>query len=117
MPLSAEGFWIESSIFGDGSFSQSVFEVYEPPGRDIYATITLSGIDHFPNDGQHFASAYIDSWTFFDADGKRVGVSSSSPGLGRAQNSIALRNCGSLYFVLEVANWTLAVAQISIFTF
>jgi len=113
MPLSVEGFWIAASMFGHGTFSQSYFQFYEPPGQDIYATIALSGIDHFPSDTEHSASAYIARWTVYGPDGKLVAPEPNS--MGPTQNAIGLRNCASLEFELEVSQWVSATAQINIF--
>jgi hypothetical protein len=35
--------------------------------------------------------------------------------MGRTQNAVMVRNCGSLQFNLDVANWVVATAQINIF--
>jgi hypothetical protein len=115
MLLSVEGFWIAASIFGDGTFSQSYFQFYEPPGQDIYATIALSRLDHYPGDADHFVSAYIARWTVYGPDGKLFAPEPNS--MGRAQNAIGLRNCASLEFELEVTHWVTAAAQINIFKF
>lgn len=115
MPLSVEGFWIDAAIYGDGTFSESYFQFYEPPGQDVYATIALSRLDHYPTDAAHFASAYIARWTVYGPDGTLFAPEPNS--MGKAQNAIALRNCASLEFELEVTGWVEAAAQINIFTF
>jgi hypothetical protein len=116
MLKSVDGFWISAQVF-TGDFSNSYFHAFEAPGRNIYATIVLSEVDHFatePDLGRR-ASAYILHWTTFGPDGILVAPSPNS--MGRTQNAVAVRNCGSLEFRLDVSNWVVATAQISIFEF
>jgi hypothetical protein len=116
MLLSVDGFWITAQVF-TGEFSNSYFHVFDRPGKNVYATISLSGLDHFPvePDMQRVASAYISWWTVYDKDGKLLAPSPNS--MGRTQNAVVVRDCGSLEFHLDVANWVVATAQINIFRF
>ena len=116
MLLSVDGFWITAQVF-TGEFSNGYFHVFDLPGQNVYATISLSGVDHFPTepDMERRVSAYIAWWTEYGADGKLFAPSPNS--MGRAQNAVVVRNCGSLEFRLDVANWVVATAQINIFQF
>jgi hypothetical protein len=111
---SVEGFWISARVF-TGEFSNSSFHVFPGPGRDVYATIGLSEVNHFPTepDMERRASAYISWWTEWAPDGELVAPFPNS--MGRTQNAVMVRNCGSLQFNLDVANWVVATAQINIF--
>ncbi len=113
---SVDGFWISAQVF-TGDFSNSYFHSFEAPGRNVYATIVLSEVSHYPTepDMGRRASAYISWWTAYGPDGKLFAPSPNS--MGRTQNAVAVRNCGSLEFRLEVSNWVVATAQISIFQF
>jgi hypothetical protein len=116
MLRSVDGFWISARVF-TGDFSNSYFHAFEAPGRNVYATISLSEVNHFPvePDMERQAVAYIARWTAYGPDGKLF--SPARTDLGRAQNAVAVRNCGSLEFRLDVANWVDAAAQINIFQF
>jgi hypothetical protein len=111
---SVDGFWITAQVF-TGEFSNSYFHVFERPGQNVYATIALSGLDHFATepDMERHASAYIARWVVYDSDGNFVAPFPNS--MGRAQNAVAVRNCGALEFRLDIANWVDAAAQINIF--
>jgi len=116
MLQSVDGFWISARV-NTGDFSNSYFHAFEAPGRDIYATIALSEVLHFATepDMTRRAGAYIARWTAYGPDGKLFAPSVNSA--GRTQNAVAVRNCGSLEFHLDVANWVFAIAQITIFEF
>jgi len=111
-----DGYWISASVY-TGEFSNSYFHSFEAPGRDIYATIALSEVDHYPTepDMARRTSAYIARWTTYGPDGKLFAPSFNST--GRTQNAVVVRNCASLEFRLDVANWVFAIAQITIFEF
>src|SRR5688572_25478337 len=111
-----DGYWISARVF-TGDFSNSYFHVFEAPGQDIYATISLSEVNHDPTepDMRRRASAYIESWTVYGGDGKLTAPFPNSA--GRTQNAVAIRNCGSLLFRLDVSNWVSATAQVNIFQF
>lgn len=111
---SVEGFWISARVF-TGEFSNSSFHFFPEPGRDVYATIALSEVNHFPTepDMERRASAYIFRWTEWGPDGQLNAPFPNS--MGRTQNAVLVRNCGSLQFNLDVANWVVATAQINIF--
>ena len=111
---SVDGYWISAQVFA-GDFSNTYFHVFPEPGRDIYASISLSEVSHYatePDQGRT-ASAYISWWTTYGPDGKLFAPSPNS--MGRTQNAVMLRSCGSLQFNLDVSNWVFATAQISIF--
>lgn len=114
MLKSIDGFWISASVF-TGDFSLSYFHAFPAPGPDIYATISLSEVNHHPTepDMRRRALAYIAHWTSFDLDGKLVAPETRS--MGHTQNAVRVRNCGSLEFHLDVSNWVEATAQINIF--
>lgn len=107
-----EGFWISAQV-RTGDFSNSYFHVFDPPGRDVYATISLSDWQHFPMEPerQRRASAYIERWTQYAPDGRILTPDS----MGLTQNAVLVRNCRSLEFRLLVVNWVSAIAQINIF--
>jgi hypothetical protein len=113
---SVDGYWISARVY-TGDFSNSYFHVFPAPGPDIYASISLSEVRHYPTDPDmdRGASAYIYRWTTYGPDGKLVEPSTNS--MGRTQNAVMLRNCGSLQFNLDVSNWVVATAQINIFQF
>jgi hypothetical protein len=115
MLRSVEGFWIRAEV-NEGNFTNSYFHFFEPPGQNVYATISLSSFDNsFPRSQLAFnAFAYIIRWTTYGSDGKLVGP---FPSMGHAQNAVIVHNCGSLEFGLEVTNNVDAVAQINIFQF
>ena len=114
MLTAVDGYWITSRVF-TGEFSNSYFHVFPAPGVDVYATIGLSEVNHYPTepDMERRASAYISRWTEWGPDGVLVGPTPNS--MGRTQNAVMVRNCGSLQFNLDVANWVVATAQINIF--
>ncbi len=114
MLLSVEGFWMTAQV-NTGEFLKGYLHTFDGPGHNVYATISLSGLDHFATDMPRRASAYIAWWTEYGADGKLFPPYPNS--MGRAQNAVFVRNCGSLYFRLDVANWVVATAQINIFQF
>jgi hypothetical protein len=111
---SVDGFWISAQVF-TGTFSNSYFHTFPAPGQDIYATISLSELNHYPTepDMRRSAAAYISWWTTYGSDGALLPPSSNI--MLRAQNAVMLRNCGSLQFNLDVSNWVVATAQINIF--
>ena len=41
MLRSVDGFWIRAAVY-EGSFTNSYFHFFEPPGQNVYATISLS---------------------------------------------------------------------------
>jgi len=113
---SVDGFWISAQVF-TGDFSNSYFHTFLAPGQNIYATISLSEVNHYatePDLGRR-ASAYISRWTAYGPDGKLFAPNPNS--MGRTQNAVMVRNCGSLQFNLDVSNWVVATAQINIFQF
>lgn len=116
MLLSVDGFWVTAQVF-TGEFSNTYFHVFDRPGQNVYATISLSGLNQFPTepDLQRRASAYIARWTIYDEDGKFSDPFPNS--MGPAQNAVVVRNCATLEFRLDVANWVVATAQINIFQF
>lgn len=109
-----DGYWISARVF-TGEFSNSFFHVFPQPGVDVYATIGLSEVQQFPTEPamERRASAYISRWTEWGPDGVLVAPSTNS--MGRTQNAVMVRNCGSLQFNLDVTNWVVATAQINIF--
>ena len=111
---SVDGFWISARVF-TGEFSNSYFHFFPEPGHDVYATIVLSQVDHYPTEPamERRAAGYISWWTEWGPDGVLVAPSPNS--MGRTQNAVTVRNCGSLQFNLDVANWVVATAQINIF--
>lgn len=116
MLQSVNGFWMSARVL-TGDFSNSYFHVFESPGKNVYATISLSQVNHFPvePDMRRRATAYISWWTTFGPDGEVVGPFPNSA--GTTQNAVAVRNCNSLLFNLDVSNWVEATAQINIFEF
>jgi hypothetical protein len=111
---SVDGYWISAQVF-TGDFSNSYFHAFPAPGRDVYATISLSQVNHYPTepDLARSVSAYISWWTVYDADGKLIPGEPNS--MGVTQNAVMLPRCGSLQFNLDVSNWVVATAQINIF--
>lgn len=116
MLKAVDGFWISAQVF-TGDFSNSYFHFFAAPGKTVYATISLSEVNHYPTepDMRRQASAYISWWTAYGPDGKLFAPSPNS--MGPTQNAVAVRNCGSLQFDLAVSNWVSATAQINIFVF
>ena len=110
---SIDGFWISASVF-TGDFSNSYFHAFPAPGQDVYATISLSEVNHYPTEPDllRTAAAYISWWTVYGPEGKLVAPSLNS--MGRMQNAVMVRNCGTLQFNLDVSNWVQATAQINI---
>jgi hypothetical protein len=113
---SVDGFWLSAAVF-TGDFSNTYWHDFAKPGKNVYATISLSQVNHFPvePDLRRRASAYISWWTAYSPDGKVIGPSFISA--GATLNAIAVRNCNSLLFTLDVSNWVEATAQINIFEF
>ncbi len=116
MLKSVDGFWISAQVY-TGDFSNSYFHFLEAPGQNVYATISLSEVNHYPTepDMRRQASAYISWWTAYGSDGKLFAPHPNS--MGRTQNAVMVRNCASLQFNLDVSNWVVATAQINIFQF
>ena len=116
MLRSVDGFWLSARVF-TGDFSNSYFHAFEAPGKNVYATISLSQVNQFPVDPdmRRRTSAYIARWTTYDPNGNIVAPSPNSAGI--TQNAVAVRNCSSLMFHLDVSNWVDATAQINIFEF
>jgi hypothetical protein len=116
MVRSVDGFWISAEVF-IGDFSNSYYQFFDPPGPDVYATISLSQLNHSPTepDLERRASAFIEEWVTYDADGKLVGPDPNSTGAN--QNAVYVRNCAAIGFRLDVSNWVSAIAQINIFQF
>jgi hypothetical protein len=115
MLLSVDGFWITAQVF-TGEFSNTYFHVFDRPGKSVYATISLSSLDHFSVEpGMRRASAYIARWTVYGPDGEFIAPFPNSMGL--TQNAVVVRDCATLEFRLDVANWVVATAQINIFQF
>lgn len=113
MLQSVEGFWISASVY-TGAFSNSYFHFVGSPGQNVYATISLSGVDHHPGPAmEREANAYIVRWTTWGPDGALVAPFPNS--MGRTQNAVAIRDCASIEFRLDVKNWVDATAQINIF--
>jgi hypothetical protein len=113
---SVDGFWISARVF-TGDFSNSYLHVFEAPGKNVYATISLSEVNQLPIDPdmRRGATAYISWWTAYGPDGKWFAPFPNST--GHTQNAVAVCNCGSLEFRLDVSNWVDATAQINIFQF
>lgn len=116
MVRSVEGLWISAEVF-TGEFSNSCYQFFDPPGPDVYATISLSQLYHSPTepDLERRASAFIEEWVTYDADGKFVAPDPNST--GHNQNAVFVRNCGAIGFRLDVSNWISAIAQINIIQF
>ena len=119
MLRSVDGFWITAVAFGKGAFTNSSYHFFDPPGLDVYATISLSGITNLsPRDEPRgSAFAYITRWVAYGSDGKLSGLSGPAGNAGHEQNAAVIRNCGYLEFALAVENHVEAAAQINIFRF
>ncbi len=111
---SVDGYWLSAQVF-TGDFSNSYFHVFERPGVDVYASIALSEVSHYPTepDMRRRACAYISWWTTYGPDGVFVAPNPNSS--GPTQNAVLVRGCASLQFNLDVSNWVFATAQINIF--
>jgi hypothetical protein len=114
MLQSVEGYWLNARVL-TGEYAQNHFHVFPFPGRAVYATIALSGVNHFPTepDLRRRAQAYIARWTVYDEVGNIVAPEPNS--MGEHQNAAYVERCATLEFVLEVANWVDATAQVNIF--
>ena len=118
MLKSIDGFWISAQVFS-GSFSNSYFHIFPSSGHNVYATISLSEVTHYPTepDLERSAAAYISWWTSYGLDGKQNAPSPEPKPTERTRNAVVVRDCGSLQFNLDVSNWVAATAQINIFEF
>src|ERR1700687_5871991 len=116
MLQSVDGFWMSPRGF-TGAFSNSYFHFIGSPGQNVYAPISLSGVDHYATepDMERHATAYIARWTAYGPDGKLFAPSPNS--MGRSENAGAIRDCASIAFHLDIENWVVATAQINIFQF
>jgi hypothetical protein len=113
-----DGYWIDAESLG-GAFASTLTlptagQPAFPPGTTVWATISLSQVEFFPNDPrlQYGAQAFVKSWTVYKPDG-----TPSAPFNGlETQNAVGIENCAGITFQLGVINAT-AIAQINVFTF
>jgi hypothetical protein len=93
-----------------------------PPGTNVYATISLSWVEHVSNNGRYppdtrAARAWIDSWTTYLPDGTESPP--FYPGgmpAGAAENAAGIENCATITFVLQ-ALVAYTRAQINVYVF
>ncbi len=107
-------FWF-FTLEGISSYFGMVDVTFGPldPGNNILANISLSQINTVfagnSSDPKFVASAWIDSWTFYQDDGTE---SPPQQGAGFTQDAVFVPNCATIKFVLIVEQaW--AIAQIN----
>jgi hypothetical protein len=89
-----------------------------PPGTNVYASISLSGINTLfegasERDPHFTAVAYVESWTFYQTDGTESGPQTVTNQF--TQNAVMVENCARITFALAGAGVN-AFAQINVFT-
>jgi hypothetical protein len=108
-----EGRWIEIIA---PSFFVLDFDERFPPGTNVYANISLSGVNTLfvrnAPDPKFSVEAFIGGWTFFQADGQESSL--QGQGVNFTQNAVQVNNCASIRFVLAGERVS-AIAQINIF--
>jgi len=111
-----DGYWMEviAPIFFFQEFTLDPL----PPGTNVYASISLSDVNTLfagnTPDPTFVATAYIESWTFYQPDGTE-----SDPQTGNLlfnQNAVWVENCARIKFAL-FRERVVASAQINVFTF
>jgi hypothetical protein len=110
---SIEGYWLSvvTSTFFVINFTTDPF----PLGTSLYANISLSEVNTLFSgndpDPTFAATAFIQSWTVYQADGTE---SDPIEGQGFAQTAVAVDNCARIHFVLA-GDRVAAFAQVNIF--
>jgi hypothetical protein len=110
-----DGFFIEviAPIEGLIEFTTDPF----PQGTNVFANISISMIDTLFEgklpDPTFTASAFVNWWTFYQADGTE---SPQQDGSGFTQNAVGVGNVARINFILFVER-AFAIAQINIFGF
>ncbi|MFZ0308226.1 MAG: hypothetical protein WCC89_01615 [Candidatus Sulfotelmatobacter sp.] len=88
------------------------------PGNNVYANVSLSWVDTLATLGlgspnaMFSASAFIQSWTFYEPDGSQ---SPQQYGNGLYQNAVFVNNCATITFAVIVAQ-AVGMAQANVFT-
>jgi hypothetical protein len=114
MLATVNGYWLEviARSYVLIEFTTDPF----PRGTNVYANIALSDVfTYFEDAGippKFTAVGYIESWTFYLADGTE---SEPQIGMGFNQNAVEVNNCARIKFGL-VGIQVSTTAQVNIFT-
>jgi hypothetical protein len=117
MVTDIQGFFMDFTTKGSIA-REFTLNPFPPPGRNVFATISLSTVNSFPADvhGQpaaFMARAYIPNFQVYKLDGT---VTSGHPNVPNEfeGNSVFIPNCRTITFELDVNN-AFAIAQITLF--
>jgi hypothetical protein len=98
------------------SFFVLGFDERFPPGFNVYANISLSDVNTLfvrnAEDPKFAAVAFIEGWTFYQADGRESPVQGHVANF--KQNAVQVDNCASIRFAL-LGERVAAIAQINLF--